>query len=434
MEINYKDTMNDKQKQMCLEVSNLLKKYNINSIEEIQGCTLAEFLAKQHPDRYDNSIYQNTDELKQIFAIVNKKENVAIFINLNKDENSKLEVGDFAEQDLQTYKIKLAPELENEIKGQYEKMCNGTTMAKDFEKEKNKIFKGDLDSLEKTATIPFYLKGEAKKIISAKIDKENDENGISRDEREQIEGEQLQDKEENDQNLPTDVINACKKLNISKIKGYFYVDANQLRKKIDNNLVNKDGEKVLIIETPSEKIDGPNRYYGMQDEKMVLYGNEDQAVKEVTGNVTKMGKVIEPLRIKEDKTIKYQDSDGLVINEQIDDNSELSVQEANNYREEMIEILEEYSKEIELIENDNSLNDKQKRQKIYEKGNEFYIRADKIADNYDIKPFDTDSVMDKIEKHEKEEIDEEGYNDNKNEEEYDDRGLPRVPGKIYRGD
>ena len=400
MEINYKDTMNDKQKQKCLEVSNLLKKYNINSIEEIQGCTLAEFLAKQHPDRYDNSIYQNTDELKQIFAIVNKRENVAVFINLNKDENSKLEVGDFAEQDMQTYKIKLVPELEKNLRTQIEKMSNGVFSKEEQEKMYNEIFKGDLDSLEKTATIDFYLNHEAKRIISKRLDKINDENGKSKEERDRLEAkenkkeERGEDSEEvnlsndkgedSNEKLPADVVKACKKLNITKLKGYFYVDAVDMYKKVDNNLVNKNGGKVLILETPSEKIDGPNRYYGMQDEKMVSYGNEDQAIKEVTGKVTKYGQVVKPLKLQEPKAVEYSNGDGLVINEVIDDNRELSVNEANGYRRDMEDLLEKYSRNIEILKADDSMPIEIKREQMIGVCERFKELSNGIAKHYDI--------------------------------------------------
>lgn len=449
MEINYKDTMTDKQKKDCLEVSDLLKKYNITSIEEIQGCTLAEFLAKQHPEKYDNSIYQNTDELKQIFAVVNKKENVAIFINLNKDNNSKLEYGDFAEQDLNTYKIKLAPEIEEKFKLEIEQMSHDYFSIKEQEKIFKESFKGDLDSLEKTATIYFYLIHRAKKIISEKLDEVNRENGISKDEREKIEskGNEIKlEKEEHDEyskevnivneenkddeknEIPVEVREACRKLGINKIKGYFYVNASELHNKVDNTLVDKYGEKVLMLQVPSEKIEGPDKYYGMQDEKMVLYGNEDEAVRDVTGK-TRMGEVVEPLKLQEPKAVEYSDDDGLVINEQIDDNSELSVQEANNYREEMEELLEKYSQNVEMIENDTSLSLDEKTQMLNDMKNKFCSDADRIADKYDIKSADTKNIMIEMEEHTEEEIDEETEEEQLNRTDDDEPDYFEVPGK-----
>lgn len=445
MEINYKDTMTDKQKKECLEVSDLLKKYNITTAQKIQGCTLAEFLAKQHPQKYDNSIYQNTDELKQIFAVVNKKENVAIFINLNKDNNSKLEYGDFAEQDLTNYKIKLVPEIEKKLKSEIEKMSHGYFSTKEQESIFKESFKGDLDSLEKIATIDFYLIKQAKKIISEKLDEINRENGISKEERNIIETKKKIDKEkaehednteeisivneknEEDEkdNIPEDVRKACKKLGINKLKGYFYVNASELNSKVDNTLVNEYGNKVLMLEVPTEKIEGPNKYYGIQDEKMVLYGNEDEAVRDVTGK-TRMGEVIEPLKLQEPKEVKFDNKDGMVVNEQLDDNKDMSVQEANAYREEMEELLEKYSQNLELISSDTSKSKQEKEKMIYDIKNKFSSDSTELANKYDIKDDDTKNIVTEVEENTNEKIQENRDRD----DEDDEPDYFEVPGKL----
>lgn len=457
MEIKYKDTMSDNQKQECLKISKLLKKYNINSIDTIQGCTLAEFLAKQHPEKYDNSIYKNTDELKQIFAIVNDKKNVAIFINLNKDSNSKLEYGDFAEQDLTNYKIKLAPEVEEKFKAQIEKMSHEYFSAKEQEEIFKDSFKGNLDSLEKIATIDFYLEHQAKSVIKDKLKEINEKNGKSVDEKdvnkEKQEGKTEDDskkekeekvslvdeknEEEEKTEIPDDVKKACKRLGINKIKGYFYVNASDLNRKVDNTLVNKYGDRVLMLEVPSDKLEGPNRYYGMQGEKMVVYGNEDQAVRDVTGNITKMGKVVEPLKLQEPKEVKFDNKDGMVVNERLDDNMELSVQEANNYREEMEKLLEKYSREVELLKEDDDMELNEKLEKMRQNDGEFFSQANSIAQKYDISIDDRENIQTKViensveaAKDETEEYEERDLNEKqaKEDDEYD--GFDEVGRRI----
>ena len=87
----------------------------------------------------------------------------------------------------------------------------------------------------------------------------------------------------------------------------------------------------------------------MQDERMALYGTANSEVRKVTGNVTQMGKVVKPLKLESPEYIEYEDSEGLVIREQIDEKSDLSVQEINHYREEMEDILEKYSQNIYMI-------------------------------------------------------------------------------------
>ena len=329
------------------------------------------------------------------------------------------------------------PELERVIKNKIRQMSNGAFLEEEQEEIYDSISKKEVLKNEENGTLDIYLNNEIKRIIKEKIISKNKDNPIAREEeldkQEKEEEEKNKEKEEvieedseilDENNLtekseensekeeeevvledgneektddiPKDVEEACQKLGINKIKSYFYVNASDLYNKVDNTMVNEFGNRVLMLEIPSEKIDGPNKYYGMQNDKMVVYGNEDQAVKDVTGNVTKMGSVVEPLKLQDTKAVEFDDKDGFVVNEQIDDNKDLSVQEANNYRKEMEKLLEEYSREIESIKKNDDLNSNEKAQKLLENDGKFHDRANKIAKNNDISLDDKNNINSKM--------------------------------------
>ena len=329
------------------------------------------------------------------------------------------------------------PELERVIKNKIRQMSNGAFLEEEQEEIYDSISKKEVLKNEENGTLDIYLNNEIKRIIKEKIISKNKDNPIAREEeldkQEKEEEEKNKEKEEvieedseilDENNLtekseensekeeeevvledgneektddiPKDVEEACQKLGINKIKSYFYVNASDLYNKVDNTMVNEFGNRVLMLEIPSEKIDGPNKYYGMQNDKMVVYGNEDQAVKDVTGNVTKMGSVVEPLKLQDTKAVEFDDKDGFVVNEQIDDNKDLSVQEANNYRKEMEKLLEEYSREIESIKKNDDLNSNEKAQKLLENDGKFHDRANKIAKNNDISLDDKNNINSKV--------------------------------------
>ena len=329
------------------------------------------------------------------------------------------------------------PELERVIKNKIRQMSNGAFLEEEQEEIYDSISKKEVLKNEENGTLDIYLNNEIKRIIKEKIISKNKDNPIAREEeldkQEKEEEEKNKEKEEvieedseilDENNLtekseensekeeeevvledgneektddiPKDVEEACQKLGINKIKSYFYVNASDLYNKVDNTMVNEFGNRVLMLEIPSEKIDGPNKYYGMQNNKMVVYGNEDQAVKDVTGNVTKMGSVVEPLKLQDTKAVEFDDKDGFVVNEQIDDNKDLSVQEANNYRKEMEKLLEEYSREIESIKKNDDLNSNEKAQKLLENDGKFHDRANKIAKNNDISLDDKNNINSKM--------------------------------------
>ena len=304
--------------------------------------------------------------------------------------------------------------------------------AKEFEE---KFFHGqakDLDVLEKMIERP----NNFKKMIEQKCVEINKENGISEAETEKARKNSKSENsnqhkvalEKNEkQKIPTDVENACKKLGVNQIRGFFYVNAAELTNKVDDTRTNKNGNKVLIIEVYDNKL-SCNKYYGFQDEKMVLYGNDseaNQAVKDVTGNVTQMGKMVKPLKAQEDQYIEYEDSDGLVIREKIDEKQETSMQEINQYKKEMEDTLTKYSQKINAIKEDPLLSPEEKKARIQAIGQWCDQKTTELAKENDISMNDDKAINEVTDEHTKQEI-------NKTDE--DEIDAWEVPGKIKRGE
>lgn len=335
-------------------------------------CNLPDFLIKEHPEKYDKTAgtrmdYENDENLKRIFAIVDHQKNRAIMINTNPE--GQIEEGEFGKYEFgepngskkpqfyltnEDLKQRIQKQLEESIK-KYAKDIYSPQEIKEMTED---MMPKTLDDMEKLATKgDREISEKAERLVKVeKPDEINRKNGKSKAERNEIENAgkvtigQENDGQAEKNEVPDDVQKACRKLNIMHIKSYFYVEAAQLEEKIDGTRVDKNGSKVLMIEVEdSANVGGPNKYYGMQDERMALYGTANSEVRKVTGNVTQMGKVVKPLKLESPEYIEYEDSEGLVIREQIDEKSDLSVQEINHYREEMEDILEKYSQNIYMI-------------------------------------------------------------------------------------
>ena len=226
-----KNTITEEQKAECLECSKLLEKYGINSIEDIKGCNLAEYLAYKNPDKYDNKETLENEELQKICAIINNKDKVAIMINLNNEKDAKYPYGDLAE--LKNGQIEIPEETEEKyskmLKMNIEKMANGTLDAKKIEEIEEKMAIKSLDDIADNLD-----EEKTKSLLSLKIDEENKENGIEKEERAKYEEKSKEQAELEDKtDLPEDVLNACKKVGITTLKSYFYVNSACLGKKVE---------------------------------------------------------------------------------------------------------------------------------------------------------------------------------------------------------
>lgn len=345
-------------------------------------CNLADFFIKEHPEKYDKTAgtrmdYENDENLKRIFAIIDNQKNSAIMVNTNQE--GQIEEGEFGTYDLQKHQFKLTNEqikqrIQKQLKTNIEKYAKDIYSAQEIKEMTEGMMPKNLDDMEKLATKgDREISEKAERLVKVeKPDEINRKNGKSKTERDELENAskvtigQENDGQAEKNEVPDDVQKACARMGVHQIRGFFYANAAELESKVDGTRTDKKGNKVLIIEVYDNRL-GCNKYYGFQDDRMVLYGNDSEinkAVKDVTGNVTQMGKLIKPLRAQEDQFIEYEDSQGLVIREKIEDGQEMSMQEINRYREDMEDTLTKYSQKIFQIKNDPLLTGEQKIERI----------------------------------------------------------------------
>lgn len=353
----------------------IFEKYEMSELSEVQVCNLAEFLIAEHPEKYDRTTgtrmdYENNQELQRIYTVVNRQKNTAVLINTNKE--GKIPEGEFGVYDLEKHEFQLTnEELRKTIREHIKKYAKNTMTAKEEEQMIDEIAPKTLDDMDKIATMgERNIDEKVRNAVDQKIDEKNEENGKTKEEREALENKNKDKKEveigqEEKETGPEDVVKACRSLGVTQIKSYFYVNASELGDKVDGTRVNKNGNRVLMLEVADgSNLEGPNKYYGFQDNRMISYGTENQEVRDVTGNVTQMGKVVKPLKLQSPEYIEYTDSEGLVIREQIDDKMDLSVQEIENYKRDMEKVLEKYSQNIYMIKYNSNLSPEQKIEQI----------------------------------------------------------------------
>lgn len=357
----------------------------ISSMKDTEICNLGEFLITMdyaHATR-NETIYRNDENLQRIYVVKNKnhvdgKSNKAVLINTN--PKGKEPQGEFGVYDFDKNEFQISAKVKDEI---VKHLGIGALPIEKQDEMINELFTkklnlNELSTMDQVATMDLthmiderVPQKEIEQLRDKYVDGQNQENGKTKKERDEIESQvngkreqQVTIGQENDgqadkNEVPDDVQKACRKLNITHIKSYFYVEAAQLEEKIDGTRVDKNGSKVLMLEVEdSANVGGPNKYYGMQDDRMALYGTANSEVRDVTGNVTQMGKIVKPLKLESPEYIEYEDSEGLVIREQIDEKSDLSVQEINHYRKEMEDILEKYSQNIYMIKSSNLSSEK----------------------------------------------------------------------------
>lgn len=355
----------------------IFEKYEMDELSSVQVCNLAEFLIAEHPEKYDKSSgtrmdYENDENLQKIYAVIDKQKNTAVLINTN--ENGKVPEGEFGTYDLEHHKFNASDVIKENIKRSIREIANKTLTEKEIEEMVNEISPQNLDDMDKLATIgERNINERVRKAVDQKIDEKNEKNGKTKEDREELESRREEEQvvvggkegQEEGTKIPEDVARACKRLGVTQIKSYFYVNASELGEKIDGTRVNKNGNRVLMLEVAdSSNIEGPNKYYGFQDNRMISYGIENQEVRDVTGNVTQLGKVVKPLKLQSPEFVEYRDSEGLVIREQIDEKADLSVQEMQRYKRDMEDLLEKYSQNIYMIKYNSNLSPEEKIEQI----------------------------------------------------------------------
>lgn len=197
--------------------------------------------------------------------------------------------------------------------------------------------------------------------------------------------------------VPEDVVKACMKLGITHIKGYFYVNAKQLGEKVDNIAVNQNGGKVLMLEVAdSSRLGAADRYYGVQDERMILRGTQDEEMEEVTERSNRPpvdGKLVEPLKKDNPTYVEFSDSEGMLIQERLEDNMNLSVQDLENYKKEVEKLLDKYSQNVVAITENPMLEEEQKNGLLAENDNNFNRLLTEMTQKYGIDKSDERSIQ-----------------------------------------
>lgn len=219
--------------------------------------------------------------------------------------------------------------------------------------------------------------------IKEKSSEEKSEDAKTPKQEEKIIKVGVEQKEESDSQsqIPEDVVKACQKLGITRIKSYLYAKANEFSSKTEVPYVNKDGENVLLIRA-ADDTKNTDKYFAFQGDKLCVPGNKDEEIDQLIGKRTqnvRNGKLLQPLEIDdEEQYIEYEDSQGLVIQEKLEETMNLSTQDLKRYKEKMREELERYSNELARIE-EAPLLDAQKEE-LYRQANEkFNHNNEKIA-------------------------------------------------------
>lgn len=373
----------------------VFEKYKWNKdLTQVQVCNLVEFLEKE-----EGIIPENREELARIFTVISPKEKKAIMINTSK--KGKIPEGEFGKYDLEMQEFELTnEEIREKMREQIKRYAKEILLPAEEEKLIDQMVPEHLSQMEEFVEQGMdetEIEIRARKVVDRKVDEKNAGNGISKRQRQEVEREKRDNRvkkepneeiSEKNQELPEDVVKAATKLGVTKVKGYFYVNAKQLADKVENTPVKEDGKRVLILEVANgNAIDGPDRYYGFQEERMVLWSNQNEEMEEVTQRGARPpvdGKLIEPLKRDDPTYVEFSSSEGMVVEEKLEENLNLSVQALESYKQEIEELLKHYAQNIVAIQENESLDDDQKRELLFQNSQNFERLNEQLAQKYGI--------------------------------------------------
>ena len=410
----------------------VFQKYEISeaSLSRMQVCNLAEFLMAQQ-DKYERNraIYERDENLTRIYVVADPQKDRAILINTN--EKGKVPEGEFGTYYFQNDFQKEHFEISGKVKDEIVKHLGIGALPIEKQDEMineilyQKLKLNELSAMDQLATMDLEKvidnripKKEIEDVKDKYIDGENERNGKTSEERDNIEKEVNGKKDvtleqESKKEIPEDVKKFCQKLGVKTIKGFFYVKANQLLDQIDDTLVEENGNDVLVVQIAGDGVEGPDKYYGTQDENLVLAGNVNKEIQDVTGNRVKNGQVLEPFKPAEKQYLEYADSNGLVIREELEDNLENSIQDISNYARETEEELEKYSQNVAKIKA-MGLDTEQERALLKDARKTCNENTTKIANKYNMSKSDDQNIDAEVTEQNQEKIEE------AEENEYDD--------------
>ncbi len=414
-----------------------------NELESLDAISLKEFLEQEQTSGYEN----DEKELERMYLVISHKKKMAVMININKE--GKIPEGPIGIYYLEghecEYEFRLTDEvLRKKVRESIKKYAKDTMTPQEEEKMIDQLVAQNLSQIPALMELDLKqsLEQEVRLLVEAKIDEKNHENGISQKKRKELEKggkdnpkEQPLEQEEDTQVLPEDVVKAVMKLGITNIKGYFYTHPKQLSDKLDSIAVNENGGKVLILQVANgANPTGPDRYFGIQDENLMLYGTQDKEIEQLTqtsGVPPIDGKLIEPLKQKEPTYVEFSDTEGMLIEEKLKENMTLSIQDLVNYQKEIETLLEQYSKNVVAIERNELIEGQNKIKMLQENDENFNRLNETVAKKYGINFQNVQAISLQAKKYTnevQEEVQEEWEEDL-----YDEHGVPQPPGKRLRG-
>lgn len=389
-------------------------------INGIEVCNLKEYLDKYAKEEYikyleKESITPETIEnMKKVFVIQGKDEKEAILINTYNE--GKLPEGKIGTYNLEENKFVASSQVKIKI---IETLGIDINSFDVYEQNEiiDKVF-GDMNALINLNQLEFEEKitekaPEVKELIQETTRKKNEKAGHSEETVKKVTGESNKDGKTNEEEpkvmlanentenskgskLPEDVEKACARLGITQLKGYYYVNPVELGNKIDNVPVNKYAGRVLILEeSKGANVTEPDRYYGVQDEKLVLYGGKnDEAMEEITERGSRPpvdGSTLSPLK-KDNGTYVEYSKNGINISEKIEEKFDLSYQELEEYKKKQEELLDKFASEVNQTIEDDTLSEEEKNIKLDEIRDENYSANVKLGQDYGIDYSDTRAI------------------------------------------
>ncbi len=413
----------------------VFKKYEIDEtlLAQIQVCNAAEFMQIERSPITENG---RMEDLQRMFAVVDSEKNLAIMINTQ--EKGEIPEGELGYYNLENHNFRVSGKTKERI---VERLGIGALELEKQDEIIDAIFQ-NLEDLEELAKFDLALIIEKKlpqleKIRDQKIDETNEENGIPKENRQRLENkskskvsEEEQKKEEVKQaNLPEHVVKYCIMAGITVPKAVVDTKASEAADKIDEPMINRNGGSVTIIKV-NDYAKQTDKYLVFQDGKLIIPGNRDDKIDKVVGTRmqnSKNGTMIQPLEIDdEEQYFEYTDSQGLVIQEKLEENLKVSIEDLENYKREVQQELEKNSQELYKIEETPFLSDAQKVNLYVQANERFNHNNAQIAKKYNIELSDVQAINLAIDERTQGQIEQETE-----EDEIDDRGRPKVPGKRY---
>lgn len=411
----------------------ILKKYDI-SLEQAEVCNLAEFLLTQHNEGYERNraIYENNEALQKIYAVVDSKKELAVFVNVN--EKGKIPQGEFGVYDFRNHKFEASKEIKEKIEKSIRQMTKNVFSEKEIKKMVENISPKTLDDMDKIATKDFEIQNRAKKEVDRMIDEKNNENGKDKSERSIIENKNMTEEAKEEQKksintLPKHIAKYCIMAGVIAPLAVIDTKATEAYDKIDEPRINRNGGNVTILKVrdDAKSID---KYLVFQDNKLIIPGNRDEKIDKVVGKKmqnSKNGSFIKPLDIdEEEQYFEYTDSQGLVIKEKLEESLNLSIEDLEEYKKEIKYELEKFSQEFYKIDETPFASDAQKdelRAKVNEGFNE---NNEKIALKYNINFEDVKEINLVTDEHTEE------INNEFQDEDLEETEAWEVPGKRER--